>query len=108
MTPADQQVDRVVAAMAESRREPSMAARAIAANGKVAALDKAIIRHERDTAPAIRLLQHVLAELDQDLEFTAHDGGSTPITVDDVENAVLEIALAVSALTVARVAAVES
>lgn len=110
MTPADQDVDRVVAAMAESRREPpSRTVRLIAANGKVAALDKAVIAHEAQCKPMLRILQQLMRSdaIDRDCLVRAEDGGPA-LTFDDFENALLTVAMSLSALDVKRRTAVES
>ncbi|MGZ9830117.1 hypothetical protein ACXYTP_25345 [Tsukamurella ocularis] len=110
MTPADQQVDRVVATMAESRREPpSRTVRLIAANGKVAALDKAVIAHKSESAPMLRILEQLMRSgaIDQDCSVPADDGGPA-LTFDDFENALLTVAMSLSALDVKRRTAVES
>lgn len=108
MTPHDQDVARVVAAQARGRERNSQLTRLIKANGQVAVLDRAIIAHERGTAPMIRLLQQLMRSdaIDRDLQVPADDGGAV-LTFDDFENAVLSIAMSLSALTVARRAAVE-
>jgi hypothetical protein len=112
MTPADQQWDKVVEAQARGRCEnllPSTQSRLLKANGTVAALERAVIAHERESGPMLRILQQLMRSdaIDRDCSVPAQDGGPA-LTFDDFENAVLSMAMSLSVLDVKRQRAVES
>lgn len=77
---------------------PSVTSRLVAANGRVAALDKAIIRHEHDTAAVIRFMQTLLRE---------HDAIDADYVVE-FEDKLLALSLSTECLSLARRTAVES
>lgn len=112
MTPVDMLQDLVAAAQASARRgsrPPSVTARLIKADSTVAVLDKSVIAHARECAPALRILQQLMRSdaVDRDCLVPADDGGA-PLTFDDFENALLTVAMSVSALDAKRRTAVES